>query len=49
MDKKTSLLLIKIILACLALFLAINRGKKDKNIFVYWILVTIYWLLNALS
>ena len=49
MNTHTTLLIIKIALAVVAITLAIMKGKSDKQIMFYWILVTIYWSLNALS
>ena len=44
-----ALLVVKIVLALIALALAISRGKCDKQIMFYWILVFLYWTLNALT
>ena len=49
MSGKTVLLVLKLILAVIALYLGISRGKKDKEILVYWLIVATYWIINALT
>ena len=49
MGKISVLLVLKLILAAIALFLAITRGRKDKQILVYWLIVATYWIVNALT
>ena len=49
MDAHTILLIIKIALAIIAASLAIMKGKTDKHIMTYWILVCLYWSLNAIT
>ena len=49
MGSHTILIIIKLVLAVIAATLAVMKGKHDKHIMTYWILVCIYWLLNALT
>ena len=44
-----TILIIRIIVMCIALFLCITKGKADKHICMYWAFVTLYWAVSCIE
>ena len=44
-----TILIIRIIVMCIALFLCITRKKADKQVSLYWAFVTLYWAVSCIE